>query len=75
MQKSLVDTAVNHAHVESLKKELLLKKLELNETKERAMSLSAQLKDLENQHIKTVRVFDTLLLIITPIFLRSRFEN
>ena len=39
-----------------MKKELHSNRLELNETKERAISLSTRLNELENQHAKTVGV-------------------
>ncbi len=57
IRKSLIGTTVDQEPLESLKKELAATKLELDETKERAINLSTQLKDLEIQHIKTVWVF------------------
>ncbi|CAF3553519.1 unnamed protein product [Rotaria sp. Silwood1] len=58
LQKTIVDTAVEREHIESLSKNLTSTKLELVETKERAVKLATKLNDLKIQHNETIREFN-----------------
>ncbi|CAF0989208.1 unnamed protein product [Rotaria sp. Silwood1] len=58
LQKTVADTAVDREHIESLSKNLTSTKLELVETKERAVKLATKLNDLKIQHNETIREFN-----------------
>lgn len=49
-------------HFQSLKTELQINQFELKETKERAMSVSTRLNELESQHLKSVRLVNLLIM-------------
>jgi len=57
LQKTFSDSAFDRARVESLTKELTSTKLELEDTKDRAVNLAVRLKELEIQHVETVEIF------------------
>ncbi|CAF1315038.1 unnamed protein product [Adineta steineri] len=53
--KSFSDSAYDRSRIETLSKELTSTKLELEDTKDRAVNLAVQLKDLEIKHVETTR--------------------
>ena len=55
IQQTFTDSAYDRSRVETLTKDLVATKLELEETKERAVNLAVRLKELEVQHAGTVR--------------------
>ncbi|UJR13297.1 hypothetical protein I4U23_000315 [Adineta vaga] len=55
IQKTFTDSAYDRARVESLTKDLTETKIELEDTKDRAVNLAVRLKDLEVKHVETNR--------------------
>ncbi|CAF3713572.1 unnamed protein product [Adineta steineri] len=53
--KSFSDSAYDRSRIETLSKELTSTKLELEDTKDRAVNLAVQLKDLEIKNVETTR--------------------
>ncbi|CAF1156877.1 unnamed protein product [Adineta ricciae] len=55
IQQTFTDSAYDRSRVETLTKDLVATRLELEETKDRAVNLAVRLKELEVQHAETNR--------------------
>lgn len=55
IQKTFTDSAYDRSRLETLTKDLTATRLELEETKDRAVNLAVRLKELEVKHAETVR--------------------